>query len=362
MAELRIALVGAGVIGLTHIDTLERMDGFRLAGIVDPGPRAPEIAASNEVPLFAGVSELIAAGAADGVIVATPNELHVPIATQLLGAGLPVLVEKPIANTTDDAAMLLAVADRTRVPLLIGHHRRHNPIIRAAKAAIADGVLGRFVMASVCCSLYKDDAYFDSAWRTRPGSGGPLLINLIHEIDLMRHFFGEVASVSAIGSNAVRGLAVEDTAAVILRFADGGMATLAISDTAVGPWAWDISAGENPARFPAHPVQSHLLTGTEGGLSLPDLTYWSHRDVRDWRLELDRTTLPIRPEDCYVAQIRHFGEVIAGEAAPLVTGRDGAKNLATIDAIRRAAESRREMPVEDIEAAVQAALSAATSR
>lgn len=348
MTDIRIGLIGAGVIGLTHIETIARTDGFRLTGIVDPGPRAAEIAKAHSVPLHASVAAMIAAGDIDGVIVATPNELHVSVSSQLLEANLPVLLEKPIANTVAEAEALLAVADRTGVPLLVGHHRRHNPIIRAAKKAISEGAIGKLVMASVVCSLYKGGNYFDAAWRRQPGVGGPLLINLIHEIDLMRHFFGDVASVSAISSNAMRGFEVEDTAAAILRFENGGLASLTVSDAAVGPWAWDLSAGENIERFPAHPVQSHFFAGSDGGLSLPDLTYWSHKGEKSWTRTLDRETLAVESEDPYGAQIRHFGTVIAGREEPLVSGLEATKDLATIDAIRRAAASGREMPVEPI--------------
>jgi predicted dehydrogenase len=353
VTDIRLGLVGAGLIGITHIETIARTDGFRLTGIVDPGPRATEIANAHNVPLHASVDAMMAAGDVDGVIVATPNELHVSVSAQLLEAGLPVLLEKPIANTVEEAETLLAVSERTGVPLLVGHHRRHNPIIRAAKKAIAQGAIGKLVMASVVCSLYKGGNYFDAAWRRQPGVGGPLLINLIHEIDLMRHFFGDVASVSAISSNTVRGFAVEDTAAAILRFENGGLASLTVSDAAVGPWAWDLSAGENIERFPAHPVQSHFLAGSEGGLSLPDLTYWSHKGEKSWTQTLDRETLAVEPEDPYSAQIRHFGAVIAGRADPLVSGLEATKDLATIDAIRRAAESGRETPVEPVSVGTQ---------
>lgn len=345
MPDLRIGVIGAGIIGLKHIETVIRTEGFALAGIVDPGPRAGEIAAAHGVPLFTDLEAMIAARAADGAVVATPNELHVSVAAVLLAAGLPALVEKPVAGTVEEAETLFAAVERTGVPVLVGHHRRHHPIVRAAKAAIDGGLIGRLVTASVVCSLYKDAPYFDVPWRRRPGTGGPLMINLIHEVDLMRHLFGDVASVAAVASSAERGLEVEDTAAAVLRFAAGGMATMTISDAAVGPWAWDITAGENPARFPAHPVQSHLFAGTEGGLSLPDLAHWSHGGEKSWYNTLVRRTLTPEPEDCYQAQLRHFGAVIAGQASPLVSAVEGARSLATVAAIREAAASGRETPV-----------------
>src|SRR5690606_32801055 len=98
--------------------------------------------------------------------------------TALMEAGIPVLLEKPIANTLAEARMLLETCLRTRQPLLVGHHRRHNPIVKAAKQAIEEGAIGNLVTASVVSSLMKPAEYFGPAWRRRPGVGGPLLINM----------------------------------------------------------------------------------------------------------------------------------------------------------------------------------------
>ena len=86
--------------------------------------------------------------------------------------------------------------------------------------------MGRLTCASVLYTFFKPDEYFALEWRRRAG-GGPILINLIHEIDLIRYVCGEIAEVEAITSNAVRGFEVEDTAAVILRLANGALVTIA---------------------------------------------------------------------------------------------------------------------------------------
>ncbi|MBD3763859.1 MAG: Gfo/Idh/MocA family oxidoreductase [Rhodobacterales bacterium] len=225
------------------------------------------------------------------------------------------------------------------MPLLIGHHRRHNPIIRAAHAAISGGALGDLVMASVTCSLAKPDSYFDAAWRRTPGAGGPLPINLVHEIDLIRHFWGEIAQVQAIARHDRRHLPVEDTAAVALALDRGGVAVLAISDAAVGPWAWDLSAGENPARFPAHPVSAHHHAGSRAGLSLPDLTLWEPPGSPDWTQAVTPRRLPVTPADPYAAQLAHFAALIRRGGTPAVTARDATANLIVLEAIRSAAAS-----------------------
>ena len=104
----------------------------------------------------------------------------------------------------------------------------------------------------------KPDDYFDAAWRRTPGVGGTFLINLIHEIDLLRFVCGEIVAVSAMASSAVRGLAVEDTGALVFQLDNGALASLVISDTAAGPWCWDLAAGDGPRFADArHRVPPH---------------------------------------------------------------------------------------------------------
>lgn len=344
--SIGIAVIGAGAIGRTHIDTLARTDGVHLAALVDPFPGAEQLAVTLGVPCLADADALIDSGLARAAIVATPNETHLPVAAALLRAGLPVLLEKPVAETLDSALQLIAVADQTGVPLLVGHHRRHNPIIRAAHQAISEGAIGDLVMATVTCSLAKPDSYFAIPWRRDPGAAGVMLINLVHEIDLLRHFFGEIDSVQAMSSNARRGFAVEDTAAICLNFIRGGMATLCISDAAVGPWAWDLSAGENMARFPAHPVSAHLYAGSSAGLALPDLTLWQSPGTPDWTVELEPKRITYTPGDPYEAQLLHFADLVRDGGTPRVSARDATANLIVLDAIRAAAESGGRVPVD----------------
>lgn len=338
MSELRIAIVGAGIIGHTHAATIARTAGVNLVAVVDP-VGGSELARNHGTPLFANVDALVEAGVAEAAIVASPNDTHVPIAAQLLRAGLPVLLEKPVANSVEDGEALIEVAAETGIPVLVGHHRRHNAIIKAAKQAIDAGRLGDLVTASVNSTLAKPPSYFDVPWRRGAASGGPLSINLIHEIDLLRHFWGEIVEVRAYASNARRGFEVEDTAAAILVFASGGIATLSISDAAVGPWAWDVTSGDNPARFPAHDTFAHAYAGTLGALSLPDLTLWTPPENPDWTVEMQRETLTHEPSDPFIVQLAHFNAVAHGETAPAVSLADGVANMRVIQAIRASAAS-----------------------
>ena len=346
MKRTRIAVIGGGAIGRTHAVAIRACEITDLAGIVDPFETGKALATEMECPHFSKIEDL--PKDIDGAIIATPNALHVPQVTTLIGAGIPVLVEKPLGENAAACADLVALSEHTGVPGLVGHHRRHNPIVQAAKEAIDLGRFGTLVSGTIMASLYKPDSYFDVAWRRDKGAGGPILINLIHEIDLVRHLFGEITEVFALSSNRQRGFEVEDTASVLLKLAGGGLVTVSLTDAGVGPWCWDTTAGENPARFPAMPAVSHMFSGTQAGMSLPDLAFWTHEGARDWTVTQGNHPLHATPQDSYVEQIRHFAAVIKGDEAPRITLADGAANIAVIEAIRRALAENRPARIDPL--------------
>ncbi len=337
---LAIAVMGAGLIGRRHIEGVLAEPRTALAAVIDPSPAAREEAARNGLPWFASLAEALAGGVIpDGVIIATPNQLHVANALEALAAGLPMLIEKPIADDAAAAASLVARAESAGVPILTGHHRRHNPIIAAARRLVESGRLGRIRAVHGSFWVAKPEDYFEAAWRREPGAG-PIFINLIHDVDLLRHLIGEVESVHAMESNAARGHAVEDTATVLLRFAGGALATLSASDAVPSPWSWERTSGENPA-FPREDQFCYQIGGTKGALTIPDLALWTNETRPDWREKLTRERLPVTPADPLTLQLQHFCDVVEGTAAPLVSGREGLATLEVIEAIKASARTGR---------------------
>jgi predicted dehydrogenase len=226
------------------------------------------------------------------------------------------------------------------VPMLVGHHRRHNPAVRAVKEAIDGGKIGKLVMANIMCLTYKPDAYFDAPWRRQPG-GGPILINLIHEIDLLRHLCGEIVSVQAVTSNKTRGHDVEDSAACTLKLANGALANISLSDTTVTPWCWDTAAGEDRALFDYRPVPTHFFAGSDGALTLPDLEWWSYSGRKGRDQPIQDARLAITEENVYAAQLRHFLAVVKGEVKPVIDGHDATRTLAATLAVVESAQTSR---------------------
>ncbi len=335
MPKDRIVVVGAGLIGRKHIELVRA--GAELAAVVDPAPAALEIAEHNAVPLFPELSACLEQEEPDGVIVASPNHLHLQHGLACLDAGIPVLIEKPLADSAEAGRKLAERAAATGIPILVGHHRRHSPIVKAARSVVEENRLGQIVAVNAMFWLHKPPDYFDMTWRKLPGAG-PTYINLIHDIDLLQFLCGPIASVQAIETNAFRGFEVEDTAALILTFASGALGTVSISDTVSAPWSWELTAGENPA-YPKTDQSCYLIGGTEGSLSLPDLRVWSHRGAKSWWSPIDATRVEVETCDPVEAQLRHFLDVIAGQATPVVSVEDGLRNIEVLEAIKAAASS-----------------------
>ena len=343
MSKLPIAVIGAGLIGKTHIDRALKSASVALVAIADPTPAAAELARSIGVPYFADYRKLLSEAKPKSVVVATPNATHAQMTVDCLEHGAAVLVEKPIADTLEDGRRIYEASLATGLPVLVGHQRRHNPIMRKAKAIVRDGALGRPVSATVMCTWLKPHDYFDTTWRRQKG-GGPILINLIHDIDLMRHLYGEIESVQALASNKMRGFEVEDSAVVALRFRNGALGTVTVSDTTVAPWNWDLSAGE-AERFPRQDVNAHFYSGTEGSLTLPRLEVWRYRKdqgpAQGWHDPLTVERTAVHTGCPYTEQLRHFAALVEGEEEAVCSALDGFRTLEATLAVTQAAATAR---------------------
>jgi len=343
MPPVNIAVAGAGVIGRAHIAVIAQSSQCRLSAIADPSEAAQALAQDHGVPWFATLDQLLAAVSPDGVILATPNAMHVQQALQCIAAGVPVLVEKPIAHTVADAQKLVQATQAHQAKVLIGHHRAHSPLMRQAKAVIDEGRLGQLVSVVGSAMFYKPDDYFTQApWRREVG-GGPILINLIHEIHNLRMLCGEIVQVQAMTSNSVRGFAVEDTASITFRFASGVLASFMLSDTAASARSWEQTSQENKAYASYDDEDCYVIAGTMGSLSVPTmrLKTYAKAEERSWFKPYDVSTVALQREDPLRLQMDHFIRVIQGLDAPLVSVHDGLQNLRVVEAIAQAAASQQ---------------------
>lgn len=336
---IALSVAGYGLVGRRHVAAIAQVRGVEVVSVVDPDPSVRAQAEADGHASHASLEACLESGNVDGVILATPNALHVEQALACVVAGCPVLIEKPIATRSSEAEGVVAMAAARGVPILVGHHRRHNPLIHRAREIIENGQIGQIRAVQATCWFYKPDAYFDQApWRRQAGAG-PISVNLVHDVDLLRYLCGDVATVRAVARPAARGGETEDVASALLEFTNGAIGTVTVSDSIVAPWSWEMTSAEYPI-YPRTAESCYLIGGSEASLSLPDLRVWSHAaGARDWWTPITATAEIRDATDPLVNQIAHFADVIRGEAEPLVTGEEGLRTLKVIEAIQQAAST-----------------------
>jgi len=338
MAKLKIALIGAGVIGTRHLAAMQQVPDIELVGIADPVAAAQTIAESAGVAFFDNATALLDNTRLDGVIIATPTEHHLDPTMTALENGVPVLVEKPIMATTEQADVVIARSEALQCPVLVGHHRRYYGLVNRAREIIQSGSLGKIVAICGQWNMRKHAEYYEPNWR-RQWQAGPILTNLIHDIDLLRYLLGDLVSISAETSNIVQGFEKEDAAAMVMRFQSGSLGTFILSDQTHSPWAWEQATGENASVPPSGENSFHIM-GTDGALEFPNLKLWKTPSrTAQWRNPLEATDGSMLMEDAFVEQLNHFCQVIRGAEKPRISARDATQTLRATLAVYEAART-----------------------
>jgi predicted dehydrogenase len=321
---MKLLIAGIGLIGARHLEHALAMPQVEVVGVIDPQ------LAQTHAPHFHCIDDVVVE--ADAILIATPSHLHAEHAEAAAARGWHMMIEKPVAHSLEAAGRIIAAAERAGVQTLVGHHRRHHAAVAKLKSMLGDGIIGTPVLASMIWAMKKPDPYFDVPWRAGP-DGSPVMLNLVHEVDLLRHFFGEVVSVQGVGSNVLRGAARVESGAALLEFEGGLASSIAFADTSASPYGFEAGTGENPNIATTN--EDYLrICGTSGAVSFPSLTVWS--GAADWsekplRQETDSpVNIPL------VAQLEHFAQVCAGYAEPMVSAIEGRKSLEVTLAIEAA--------------------------
>jgi predicted dehydrogenase len=302
---LRVGVIGVGHLGRHHARILAALPGVTLLAVVDTNrDRAQEIAASHGTEALFDARDLI--GRVDAVTVAVPTELHREIAIPFLAAGVPALVEKPMARSLEEADDLIAAAARTGAVLAVGHTERFNPAVEAARSLVANPRfievhrLGTFPDRSL-----DIDVVFDL---------------MIHDLDVVLSLVGsEVESIEAVGVPVLTGRV--DIANARLKFANGCIANLTasrISRDRVRKIRFFQPAAYLSIDYAVQKVEMWRLTHANGGAP---------------RIEGGEVGVP--NEEPLKRELVDFVEAVAARREPLVTGRQGRQALALATEITR---------------------------
>ena len=348
MGDLNIGIVGFGLVGKRHASALEKTNGLLLKDVIEHDPTSLQ---SSEKELkfinHNDLDEYLNSSKPDGLIIATPTVLHIDQAMKCIEKKIPLLIEKPISVHAKDAITLIKRSKELDVPLLIGQHRRHNQIIKTTKKILDEGVLGEIRSIQATCWFYKPDHYFDAApWRKLKGAG-PIYVNLIHDVDLLRYFCGEVKTVYANAIRSTRGYDNEDVASAVLTFKNDIIANVSVSDSISSPWSWETTSNEHPV-YPNTNNSCYLIGGAEGSLSLPDLKLWKHEKKPDWWTPLITEKYDFQNIDPLITQLENFRDVILGKTEPLVSGLEGVRSLQVIEAIQSSIASKSPIDISNL--------------
>ena len=269
MPPVKLAIIGLGLMGSRHVEIVNSFDGCELVAVCDLDPDFRALADRHDIPFFQDIGEMLDRTQPDGAILATQSAAHVETFEACARRGVHALIEKPVADTTEAALRIADLADSTNARVLVGHHRRHNPLVKAAHDVVTSGQIGDLLAVSMMWTLMKPEGYFDIALeeretRRRPGPHQSRSRTRHPPLHLRRNRPG-IRSRSLEGAQAYE---VEDSVSISITFRSGAVATILGSDAVTAPWSYEATTGENPLYFNV-PEKLLLLHGYGGWAGLP---------------------------------------------------------------------------------------------
>lgn len=294
---MRVAVIGVGHLGKHHARILGTLPGVELVAVVDTNQaRAEEIAAANQTRALLRPASLI--GRVDAVSIAVPTEQHLAVALPFLEAGVPVLVEKPMARSLEEADAMIAAAAKSGVVLAVGQTERFNPAVEAARPLLHDP---RFIEVHRLGTFPERSLDIDVVFDL-----------MIHDLDVVLSIVhSEVESVEAVGVPVLTGRV--DIANVRIRFANGCIANLTasrISRDRVRKIRFFQPAAYVSIDYAAQKVEMYRLV--KGAGPMPSI---------------EGGEMPVVNEEPLKRELADFVDAVASKRAPLVDGVQGRRAL-----------------------------------
>lgn len=310
-AGLRAAVIGYGAMGRNHARVLAGLAGVELVAVVrpsgDPG--------SAPAPVVGTVAEALAYGI-DLAVVAAPTSTHLSIGRELADAGVPALIEKPLAGTAAEARELAETFEARGLLGCVGHIERYNPATRALRQRLADGELG---------DVHSVASRRIGPFPNRISDVGVVLDLATHDLHLTAWLTGQPFAEVSARSARPGGREHEDLVTIAGRLADGTVTSHLVS------WLSPLKE------------RCTVVTGTGGAYVADTLTgeLTRHGDGGE------RTVLETDRQEPLAVELDAFRGAVAGEGSDVVTLAEGARVVAAAEAVLEAARSGRSVAVAD---------------
>ena len=330
MKRLRTAILGCGDFANRHAQNLVSLpDEIELAAFCDhheANARAfSEKYSGGKGLLFTNPREMFARGSLDLVVICLPPFAHADEVELAARHGVHVLIEKPIALTSEHAWRMVSAAEKANIKTQVGFMFRFGAGIERLKKLIVTGESGP---AGLMSARYFCNALHAPWWRDRSRSGGQLVEQIIHMVDLMRYLMGEAVSVYSRQENLfhrdVPDYSVEDVSATVFGFQGGGLGVIYATNGAIpGKWIND------------YRLVAQNLTAEFSSANNALFHFTAETPVRTETIASDR--------NIYLAELQDLLTAIRMDGQTRTPLREGAKSLDLALAARQSAGMHREV-------------------
>jgi len=337
---LKFALVGCGRIAVRHSDLLgnNNIDNAKLVAVCDIiESKAKKIGDKFNIPYYTDMDRMMTTEEIDVVVILTESGNHAKNCVSLAKYGKHIVVEKPMALTIDDADMMIEACDFNNCKLFIVKQNRFNLPVTKLREAIEKERFGKLFMGTVRVRWCRTQDYYDlDSWRgTWAMDGGVITNQASHHLDLLEWMMGKVDSVYAKGITALADIESEDTAAVILKFRNGGIGMIEAT-TAIRPKDLEGSIS----------ILGEKGSVEVGGFAVNKMLHWNFADRVDGDNEIFEKYSE-NPPNVYgfghKSYYDHIVDSIINNKPQLVNGLEGRKSVELISAIYESMETRKEV-------------------
>lgn len=321
MTQLRAGLVGIGMMGRNHARVLSSLDGVTLTAVADPaGDKHRMAGAAQVVPT---VTEMIAAGI-DLAVVATPTIYHLEAGLELAAAGIPTLIEKPLATNADESRQLVEAFEAVGLVTAVGHIERCNPALRALRTRLEAGEIG---------DIYQVATRRQGPFPNRIADVGVVKDLATHDIDLtawvIQSPYAKVSAYTAHKSGRVH----EDLISITAQMADGTVVNHLVNWLSPLKERCTVVTGER-GTYVADTLHGDLTLHENGVIATEWEQVSSFRGVTEGNST--RFAIP-KPEPLRI-QHESFRDAVLGLDAEIVTMREGMRTVVVADAAIEAAQ------------------------
>ena len=352
--KLKTGIIGCGKVADIHAAAFAAIEKSVFTAVCDKNEnRAQAFARKYGVKAYFDVAEMVRKEKLDVVTVCTPHPVHRESTVEALKAGANVLVEKPLASSLEDCDIMLSAAREAGKQIATMSQRRfYSPCMRLKKA-IDSGKIGQPVLGTVFMFGWRDEAYYKSdSWRgTWNGEGGGVLVNQApHQLDLLQWFMGdEIEEIYGVCENLNHPyIEVEDTAIAILRFKNGGIGNIIVSNSQKpGIYGKVHIHGSNGASLGVQTDGGAMfIAGMTNILEPPVNDLWTvpgeENKLREWIKEDSDIFNSVNSIEYYHRlQIEDFVNALINGKKPLVTGEEGRVTVEIFTAIYRSQRNRQ---------------------